>query len=196
MRPGELFELTVSQIRNSVELQGVLLAAMLAAVGYLLRLAFVPKGRVWWSEVFSNLYLVPQTDGSTLRINAVRYTIMSHGRKEVENLEVSFNWQPQHIDIYPHTPWTPTLNPDGRWIISFSTVNSGEFIMIAMLAANAECPQITNVRFKGGAAKRIETVPQQVHPRWKLYAASFVMFAGLAAIVWMFTRLILWIVGA
>lgn len=195
MQISDIVKDLIARINNSSELQAVILASIITVIGLGLKRVFAGSRRVWWSKVYLGLFNMKQPDGSNLSVDVVKYTIFNHGSMDVDNLSISFNWQPQHLDIYPHVPWTSTVNPDGRLIITFANLNKQDLIMVSMLTAGGSSPEVTGVRFKGGIAKLINTAPQKVHPKWFAYFLFGLLVLGAVAILVIAIRLGTWAIG-
>jgi hypothetical protein len=108
---------------------------------------------------------------------------VNNGTAIAEDVEIAFNWPPQHLEWYPHLPTTVTRQPDGRYILTISRLNPREGVNFALLSLNQDHPSLLHVRCKGFAGKQIPFRSQQVFPMWINGMVLILMVLGAYTII-------------
>lgn len=119
--------------------------------------------------------------------------LVNTGSAAAEDVELAFNWPPQHMEWYPHLPTTVTRQPDGRHILTISRLNPKEGVNFSLLSLNQEHPGLMHVRCKGHGAKRIEFRRQQIFPLWLNLLVGGLMLLGVYTIVSIIIAVAVWL---
>lgn len=109
--------------------------------------------------------------------------LVNSGTAIAEDLEIAFNWAPQHLEWYPHLPLTVTRQPDARYILTIGRLNPKEGVTLSLLSLNQEHPLLMHVRCKGFQGKQIPFRAQQVFPWWIQGIVAILMFLGAYTVV-------------
>jgi hypothetical protein len=129
--------------------------------------------------------MIPDESGAPQRrLHAVRAAsvfVHNGGREVADEIEIVFNWKPQHLNVWPQRQYSQTTNPESRFIMKLESLGPKEFLGIDLLSVDAELPELIQVRSRYGVGRRINMVPQELQPKWKIITALFLFFAGLAA---------------
>lgn len=120
--------------------------------------------------------------------------LVNSGTAIAEEVEVAFNWQPQHMEWYPHIPTTVTRQPDGRHILTISRLNPKEGVTFSLLSLNQEHPNLLHVRCKGFGGKPLAFRSQQIFPLWVNVLVATLMFLGAYTVVNWALAIFLWVV--
>jgi hypothetical protein len=118
-------------------------------------------------------------------VRAASLFVNNTGRDGASDLEIVFNWKPPYLNIWPQRDYTVGTNPDGRYIIKVANLGTKEFLGLDLLAVNAELPDVVQVRSSQGAGVQITMVPQPVYAKWKIICARFLVFMGLASVIYL-----------
>ena len=81
------------------------------------------------------------------------------------------------------------MNPEGRFIVHLTNLAAKEFVGFEMLGMQ-ELPVLVQARCDQAVAQRMEMIPQQVHPHWRLLLVAYLMLAGFAATVYVVLSLL------
>lgn len=120
--------------------------------------------------------------------------MVNSGTAIAEDVEVAFNWPPQHMEWFPHIPTTVTRQPDGRYILTIQRLNPKEGVTMALLSLNQEHPSLLHVRCKGFAGRMIAFRSQQIFPMWVNVLVALLMILGCYTIIsWLTVGAITWL---
>jgi len=146
------------------------------------------KPNLIWTGRHGFLFLVPATEqkaeakateskesgGSTKR-NPYRYYTRGYhfrnaGGASVTNLEIIFNYKPEHFELHEPLKYSEHLNPDGRFIIQIDKLAPKSHFDLELLSA-FELPSIARVGSDSGdaAAKNFNFIPNPSVP-FKVFA--------------------------
>lgn len=177
--------------REIVSLLVPIIAAVVANI-------FRARAKLIWSEHISRVMLseefhhveVGPPERRHLVIRTSSLFIQNLGRDAATDIEIVFNWRPQHFNIWPQRGFEERINPDGRQIIQLANLAPKEFLGMDLLTVNSEMPRLIQVRSKQGIAKAIATIQQPVLPKWKMGLVAYLMFMGAVATVFTIITLI------
>lgn len=114
-----------------------------------------------------------------LSVKVTDYSITNRGRMAAKNVEVIFNFRPQHYERFPPLPITEQTLPDGRFMLTIGMLNPKEFVSIGLLSADGLLPNLTLVRCEGYGAKQIKSIPMRLYPMWFNVSAAVAMLFGV-----------------
>lgn len=182
------------------ELLAAILTVILTAIWQLFTVVITPRAKVIWGVTSDTIFGVPYYPSPTEEIPQPQmrknyfYTrnvwIWNNGSAAAEDLQVSFNWKPEHIDWFPYFKIEETHLTNGRYMISLAQLNPKTGMNIAMLSANNELPDITGMWHNGRNAKRIQFLNQRRFPTWVNVVVALIMLLGIAAAVYLMILLI------
>jgi hypothetical protein len=112
-------------------------------------------------------------------------SVLNTGRNPAANVNITFNWKPQHYSLWPSRHHKVDTAPDGRFTIMAGTLPPKDFIVVDLLSVNTELPEITSAYCDQCTSTIVTLFPQEVHPRWKLLLAVWLMVLGLGAAVYL-----------
>jgi hypothetical protein len=182
----------VTKILNSDSALGSMVTAGLLVFGFLIRHTFAARSKTVWGVADRNHFLVPQTDGRILSIYTATVLVKNVGRKPAENVQVTFNYAPEHFEVFPHLHYSKSVRQDGRLIFSFPKVHAKELLRIPLLNAGLELPAITDVRSDTGQATRLEFYSERVLPAWFRSCVLVVFLAGLSSVLYAAVRFLMY----
>jgi hypothetical protein len=144
-----------------------------------------------YRHAFNFLLQVPTRapDGTvinpTTMVRTASVSVFNNGRAPATKVEVVFNWQPQHFNIWPSRHYEVKLSPDRRFSVFFENLAAKEVVGFELLAVNADLPEILSVRSEQGLAHRRALVPWPVPPMWRVRAIQVLAGFGIAALVYL-----------
>lgn len=117
----------------------------------------------WWSRPklrhgwLHDIVLLPtRPDGSPGVWRVQRFQVSNPGRQAIEDVEITFNWKPPHIEQYPHLANNEVIKGDNRYIVHIPRLNSREHINLSLASDGPELPGVIYVRGKGVVSKPVE----------------------------------------
>jgi len=115
-----------------------------------------PKVKLRYGNLV-DLVLLPKNEDGTPGALRVRRTIIANfGTKAADDIEITLNWVPEHLEQYPHLATSDEVKADGRLIIRAPRLNAGESFWLSMTARHGEIPPIIYIRGKDARARPIE----------------------------------------
>jgi hypothetical protein len=117
-------------------------------------------------------------------VRFAQISFVNTGSEPATNLQITFNWKPQHYSLWPHRKFSVDTSPDDRFTILAGTLPPKDSIAIDILTVNGELPAITSAQCDECTAKNMPLAAQEVHPTWKLATACWFMAVGLGATVY------------
>ena len=172
-----------------------LLVPLVAAI---VAIVFRARAKLIWSvhsakslltEEFLRVEIGPPSR-KLVNVHTAALFFQNMGREAATDIEIVFNWQPQIFQIWPTRQYDTATNPDGRFIVKLPNLAPKEFLGIDLLSVRTELPALIQCRSLQGAAKKIETTPQEVHPRWKLSLVAYLMFMGFVSTIYLIISVI------
>ena len=133
--------------------------------------------------------------GKQSLVRAASVQFVNTGKSPATDVEVTFNWRPQHLNVWPSRHYTEAQTSDGRFTLKVGTIPPKAMIGIEIMAVNGELPAIASAHCKECTAKSIELAPSEVHPRWKLLAVGWFIVVGFCATVYLGLALLQLIAG-
>lgn len=156
---------------------------------------FAPRPSVTWGITNHSVLRVPFTPPATeeepepaQRTNAFyvrNLWLWNGGRALAEDVELLFNWKPQHVERYPQLKAGETFFEDGRYLLTLERVNPREGVNFSMLSLNVELPEAIHVRAKGFPARQVTFMNQRRFPAWLNFFIAAIMLLGVFAAVYL-----------
>jgi len=122
------------------------------------------------------------------------YFLANAGRETATGVEVVFNWKPYCINIWPARHYEERVETDRRYSIIFASLSPREHIGIEIFNINNQLPELVIARSDQCVARTTNMLPQPVVSAWKRRVAVFLLFAGLAASIYVVTLLLQFLV--
>ncbi|GLK67024.1 hypothetical protein [Hansschlegelia plantiphila] len=182
-----IFAYVAADPKIQATIYSVVSSTLLAIVGKLLS----ARARLRWGRVHYNHFMIKNKDGGLSAVVTANYTISNTGRAAAKEIEVSFNWEPEHYEVWPHKEYSTSKREDGRFIIKVPRINIAESVNIAIINAGNTAPDLTYIGHNEGSVKEIPIFPQRVWPQKVAYASAALMLVGLMTILyWIFRGII------
>lgn len=162
-------------------LQSLIVSVISAAI---LR-AFAPSSNVVWSSLHEFTFRIPQPEnppGQLLRTQSI--VVHNLGRRRAVNVEVIFNYRPEHFEIWPQIRYETSTNPDGRFIVSFPTLGRREFVNVELLSS-IDLPAVLNVRSDDAPSKSVQVTFNRKLPAWVLRGLQLLVILGAFSVVYL-----------
>lgn len=174
----------LNNILATEELRAIAVALVITGLTAIAGRIFAARPRIQWGVTNNNHFILPLPNGQLLSTYVRNITVANQGRKVAENVEVVLNFEPQHLEHFPHLPITETKNKDGRHVVTIARLNPKEFVNFSMLSANGELPLVTYVRCSGYSAKQVNIAPQRVAPKWFIAVALLLILIGFITTIY------------
>lgn len=156
-----------------------------------------PKGRLVWSVSHQHYYRIPRLDADgSFSVRTQQIWFQNLGRKPIDDIEIVFNWKPQHLEVWDPRQYNILSTPDGRHVLSLPNLSAKEFFTVSIIDTFGEIPEVISVRWKGGIGKSIQMAPTQVLPKFVLLILWLLIMIGFSAVVFTMLRLAIHLYGA
>jgi hypothetical protein len=122
-----------------------------------------------WSNRHAHVFLLPEAgpNGTQLIVHTKEIWITNEGRSAVEEIEIVFNWRPQHFEIWDPREATEIELPNERFALQIPNLAGKEFFSISIMSVGpGTLPDIVNIRSKNSIAKVIPLFPSRQFPTW------------------------------
>lgn len=169
------------------EIIAVLLTTVVAVAQYFLR----PKARTVWADSHQFTFLLPpQNNMNSILLNTRTVFISNIGRASAENIEIYFNYKPEHFEIYPTCNYNYIENPDGHFCIIIPNLGPKENFSIELLQTGRESPSLLRVRTPAqGECRMVFMRHQQVYSNKVNYSILTLLILGLYTAIELVIRL-------
>lgn len=157
------------------------------------RRLIAPTARLRYGEKFNAVMLPKKSDGSPGVLYVRHIAVQNWGTKAAEDVEVFFNWQPPHIEQYPHLASGEEVKQDGRYVVKIPRLNAKEGLTFAMASDTNELPSIIYVRGKDAAAKLVEFRSNYWLPLWGRVILLTLLALGVFSAIYLLVVLFGWI---
>ncbi|MDR9777379.1 hypothetical protein RJJ65_33030 [Rhizobium hidalgonense] len=159
--------------------------AIITIVTIVLTQIALAKGRLRWANRHQHSFLLPNAgpNGTQLLINTREIWVTNTGRAAVEDIEIVFNWEPQHFEIWNPREYSQAHLLNGRFSLKVPTLAGKEFFSVALLST-APLPEIVNVRSKNSIAKPFMLLPTRQFPTWFNVIGLALLILGMAIVIY------------
>jgi hypothetical protein len=159
---------------------------------------FQPSAKLYHSIRHTFRFLVPEPlrnkDGEVLRpnqtVHVASVSVTNTGRKTAKPVEITFNWKPMHINVWPHRHFETKDAPDGRHTVVLESLAPKEIFGMELLSINADLPAICNVRSEQIESVERAMILQIVQPQRVLVFVAWLMLLGAIGTVYLLLLLI------
>jgi hypothetical protein len=121
---------------------------------------------------------------ATQLVRTSSVVIHNIGGAPCTNLELVFNWKPMCINVWPTRHFKETTEPDGRYVLIFSSLAPNEHFGFETLAVNAELPLLINARCDQCVAQEVHISQSPRVSPTKIRITQFLALAGFAAVAY------------
>lgn len=149
--------------------------ALLAVTRWIL----TARTKIEWSKVSEVSFLASEVETTHVE----RFSVYNSGRKAAEDVEVSINSKPIHINVNPNVRWSMDQNPDNSIVIKIPVLNGQERFYISLLSQGLISPTISHLRYKGGPGVAVKTVLYNAESWWMAWTKRIIIFIGVAAVL-------------
>jgi hypothetical protein len=165
---------------------------------WLLNRQFQPSTKLVHSIRHTFRFLIPEpirdAEGKVIRpvqnVNVASVSVTNVGRRAGKLVEITLNWKPMYLNVWPSRHYEVKDAPDGRHTIFLDSLAPKEVLGMEMLAVNAELPAICNVRSEEVESIEKAMIPQVVQSPPVLIFAAWLMLIGAIATVYIILVLI------
>jgi hypothetical protein len=119
----------------------------------------------------------------TVKTNS--FIIRNDGRESATKLELVFNWKPMCLNLWPMRHFEEHIEADGRYVLVFENLAPKEVLGVEVLSVNQDLPSLLNVRSAECVAQNINMYPQPTVSNTLRIFVGFLMFFGLATLVYL-----------
>lgn len=159
---------------------------------------FRPQAKLVYSVRHAFTFLVDEplkdADGNqitpTQTINTASISISNLGIQPAKKVEITFNWKPMFLNVWPARHYDTKDAPSSRYSIILENMAPNEVFGMEILSINASLPGITSVRSEDCVATLVPMIPQPIQPRWRIILASALVVVGLAGTGYLIAALI------
>ena len=130
----------------------------------------------------------------TQTVNTISHLIFNDGKETARNLDITFNWKPMYLNMWPIRIYKEQEDKDGRYTITFDTLAPKESINIELLSINRDLPLLINVRSEQCSGKPIQLVSQPVVGMWTRRFLLTMVFLGMGTSIYLVVILIQFLV--
>lgn len=176
--------LTVIQT-YSKELTAIVAVVLTFGLNRFLRLR--PRLRYGVRHSFNHLaeHTMADAEGNpvarTSVIRTASINLINTGLSSAKNVEITFNWKPQFLNIWPPRHFLTKDSAYNRHTIYLDSLAPKEVFGIEVVVIDNEIPIITNVRCDEGEGVLVAMQPQQVAKQWQIIIIWILITMGLAS---------------
>jgi hypothetical protein len=145
---------------------------------------FTPKAKVVWGTSHGFSFTVPKNNNNNgpYTFHTGTVFIQNVGRDTATDIEVHFNFRPEHFQIWPAFSWKEETNPEGHYAVVIKNLGKREFVTIEMISGIA-LPLLLRVRTAKGECRQVQMAPQQVFSRGVRWILIGLLLLGIFALV-------------
>ncbi|MCK4204259.1 hypothetical protein J3U99_05720 [Brucella pituitosa] len=148
-----------------------------------------PKGKLVWSVSHQHYYRIPRLDAEgSFSVRTQQVWFQNLGKKPIENIEIVFNWKPQHLEVWEPRQYDTSSIPDGRHVLSLPNLSGKEWFNVSIIDTFGDIPEVISVRWKGGIGQNITMAPMQVHSKAVLLTLWVLILLGFTTIIFLMLR--------
>ncbi|MBZ5760298.1 hypothetical protein LAV84_07015 [Rhizobium sp. VS19-DR104.2] len=143
------------------------------------------KGKLRWSNRHAHSFLLPNAgqNGSQLIVHTREVWITNTGRSALEDIEIVWNWRPQHLELWNPREFTEIALPNNRFAIQVPNLAGKEFFSVSILSVGPDpLPEILNIRSKNDIAKMLPLLPTRQFPAWFNYCGLALIVIGIGTV--------------
>ena len=177
------------------DLKSILIALFLTVSGTSIIRILQPSSKVVWSTTHGFNFHVPVLDPDNpekyLPNKASYFTqtifVQNTGKGTAEDVELIFNYKPEHFQIWPITPYKEEIHKDNRFSLRVEHLSPRENFSVELLGTH-ELPRLLRIRTQSKEGMEILMSPSQVYSRWIHILVAALMFSGAFLIVYLIVK--------
>lgn len=177
-------------------------AFFVPVLAFLLNKFFKNNAKICYGGVHQFTYLIPEplisAEGEQIRpvqtVHTHSYVLKNEGRESGTNVEVTFNFPPMYLNVWPSRHYETKKNEDNRSVMVFDYLAPKEAIRCEIMSINKELPELLSVRCKEGVAKQISLYPQKSINPILSNCLLLLMFLGSISFVYFSIVLLQWLI--
>ncbi|MBG6203071.1 hypothetical protein IWQ48_004228 [Labrenzia sp. EL_13] len=167
------------------------LAIVLAIARYFLQ----PKVKLVWGLSHGFMHRVTLENTSDEEVDHIpictNYHLLSNnGRGVATDVEVTFNYIPKNLEVWPERQFETSVNPNGRFIVKFGSIAPQEQVSLNVLMLHGEAPNILSVRSNETTGKLIPLIVNRLFPRWVYALLTALLVLGFASFIYLVIELV------
>lgn len=167
----------------SHEMQNRVIPVLLTAVIGMIGRYLSAKPRVVWGVSHQFAFNVgPRTEEATGIIYTRSLIVQNMGRAAARDINVIFNFKPNHYQLWPHQNYTTSDNPEKNHIILVPSLGKGNHFRIEMVSV-FDLPIAMTVRDSGGDRKQVDLRQVQQFPSWVYRMILALMVLGIFSLI-------------
>lgn len=151
------------------------------------------KSKLIWTSPHSFLYLIREVikdaEGNdieiTKKVSTASIRVINRGQVTLNQIELAFNWEPQHINMWPIRHFVPNKTKDGRFFMTFGNLAPKEEIGLEILSVGQELPALLQVRSAECIAENVPLVWYQPMPKWKINVIRLMILIGCSSTIYL-----------
>lgn len=154
----------------------------------IIRRCLQPKAHIIYGIGHGFCFNVPQNTPNTspLLISTQTIFIGNNGRAPVNNLEIYFNFKPEHFEIWPTLDFKPSTTPQNHFVIRLDSLGKKEHFSIELIQSQINPPTLLKVRTTDREWKETSLTFQKVYPKWFNTIALTLLLLGVYQLsVWL-----------
>jgi hypothetical protein len=173
----------LGQTLQSPQIIAVILTALMAVIRHWLK----PKALVIWGTSHGFTFIIPKEASPAsgpFPVHTGTVFVQNVGKGVAEDIEVVFNYRPQHFQLWPSLNYDVAENPEHRFTIRIKNLGPREYTTVEMLSANVELPTTLRVRTPCGEAKSVMYAPMRLYSRWFNISMFVLAVLGVCALMY------------
>lgn len=119
-------------------------------------------------------------------LHTTSISLTNVGKETAKNVEITFNWKPQYLNVWPARHFEERTSQHDRHTIYLESMAPKEVFGIDIFSINQRIPEITAVRSDECEGKKVEMEPMVVQPKWLLSSIWILLIIGFISVVYAF----------
>lgn len=189
----EFMESAWMRFSSSDALIAAVVTGLLPLALFVIQRWIAPRVRLRYGIVCNMVMLPKKPDGTPGELRVQRLRFLNTGNKAAEDVQIIFNWAPQHIEQYPHIAERDETKTDGRYIVYVPRINGGESFDISIASDLGELPAVIYVRGKEAVAKVVRYRDYIWYGVPAAIAIATLMLLGLFAFIYLLVVISGWV---
>jgi hypothetical protein len=175
-----------------------ILAIFTPIITWLLNNSLKGKAQIVYAKPHEFVFLIQEpllnSEGAVVNssqtVNTISHLILNTGKETATKVEITFNWRPMYLNVWPIRRYEEHTDKDGRYTLILENLSPKESMNCELLSINKSLPELVSVRSEQCLAKLINMQPQPILSNWARFLIKGVFLLGLAAAVYLSISLI------
>ncbi|MBE1203270.1 hypothetical protein [Aminobacter carboxidus] len=125
-------------------------------------------------------------------VHSAAILFTNSGRVPAKKVEVTINFEPDSLAIWPQRQYSREKNPDGRLVLGFESLAPQEQLTVNLLTIGANGPDVLSVRAENSNPKEIAIGPARIFSKPMNAVFAVWLLLGLLAAIYITINLIAW----